>query len=304
MQPDPKFKALETRVFKLFRRESKNGEENHSFEGTGFLLSEKYMLTCEHVSKRGGNLIADPNGYRELTCVSSCGDLDVALLQLPKDFVSTEVRPIPLASGVLWKVSQFPSDECCLFGGSEMAPTEGISLQSIALSSGKGLQFIGSGMEGNSGGPLVLTEFPEIAIFGIGVLGGEKSLPTRATSSDLLIDWLNKQKKDSNLKELNFQTISFEDVLKKIVFGDSDWTLPLQDQWFGTWAYARNPAGEYVSAESNGLEPVRITECAVKVFDSNTAETICSQGINTGSTLYAELFDKYPERFRQDGDDA
>ena len=304
MQSDPKFKALVTRVFKLFRRETKNGEEHHSFEGTGFLLSEKYMLTCEHVFKQGGNLIADQNGYRQLTKVESCGDLDVALLRLPTDFVSTEVRPIPLASGVLWKVSQFPSDECCLFGGSEMAPTEGISLQSIASSSGKGLQFLGSGMEGNSGGPLVLTEFPEIAIFGIGVLGGEKSLPTRATSSDLLIDWLNEQKKNPNVKDLDFQTISFEDVLKKIVFGDSDWTRPLQDQWFGTWAYARNPAGEYVSAESNGLEPVRIAKSAVKVFDSNTAETIYSQGINTGSTLYAELFDEYPERFWQDGDDA
>ena len=195
MQSDPKFKALENRVFKLFRRETKDGEENHGFEGTGFLLSERYMLTCEHVSQRGGNWIADQNGYIELTKVKSCGDLDVALLRLPTDFVSTEVRPIPLASGVLWKVSQFPSGECCLFGGSEMAPTEGISLQSIASSSGKGLQFLGSGMEGNSGGPLVLSEFPEIAIFGIGVLGGEKSLPTRATSSDLLIDWLNVQKK-------------------------------------------------------------------------------------------------------------
>lgn len=304
MQSDPKFKALENRVFKLFRRETKNHEENYSFEGTGFLLSEKYLLTCEHVSQRGGNWIADQNGYRELTKVESCGDLDVALLKLPKGFVSTQVRPIPLASGVLWKVSQFPSDECCLFGGSEMAPTDGISLRSIAPSSGKGLQFLGSGMEGNSGGPLVLSEFPEIAIFGIGVLGGEKSLPTRATSSDLLIDWLNAQKKNPNVKDLDFQTISFEDVLKKIVFGDSDWTRPLQDQWFGTWAYARNPAGEYVSAESNGLEPVRIAKSVVKVFDSNTAETIYSQGINTGSTLYAELFDQYPERFWQDGDDA
>ena len=304
MQSDPKFKALETRVFKLFRKETKNGEENHGFEGTGFLLSEKYLLTCEHVFRQGGNWIADQNGYRELTKVKSCGDLDVALLRLPTDFVSTEVRPIPLASGVLWKVSQFPSDECCLFGGSEMAPTDGISLKSIAPSSGKGLQFLGSGMEGNSGGPLVLSEFPEIAIFGIGVLGGEKSLPTRATSSDLLIDWLNAQKKNPNVKDLDFQTISFEDVLKEIVFGDSDWTRPLQDQWFGTWAYARNPAGEYVSAESNGLEPVRIAKSAVKVFDLKTAETIYSQGINTGSTLYAELFDQYPKRFWQDGDDA
>ena len=106
------------------------------------------------------------------------------------------------------------------------------------------------------------------------------------------------------MKNLVFQTIPFEEVLKRIVFGNSDWTQVVKDQWFSKWDYARNPDGEYVSAISQGTQPVMIAGSAVRIFDSNTEEVIRSQGISTGSTLYAELFEKHPSRFGQNGDDS
>lgn len=301
MQSDVRFDALKTRVFKLFRLEQKNGKESYSFAGTGFLLSRRYLLTCKHVaSDLRGNLIkVDNHNYEELNTVASCGDLDVELLRLPKDFVSDDVRPVPLARGVPWQKEVFPSNGCVLFGGSNMGPTTGISLITEASLDGKGLQFHGAGLEGYSGGPLVLNEFPELAIFGISVLGGERSVHTRATSSDLLIEWLQSVIASVPLTDLVVNPIPFEEVLKKIVFGDSDWTRPVEDQWFSNWAYARNPAGEHVSAESQGKRPLMIAGSPVKVLDSNTEGVVRAQGINTGSILYAELFEKYPQRFGQ-----
>lgn len=290
---------IKMHLFGLYRQGQKSGKEDYSFEGTGILLHGGYLLTCHHVAVTNSGKFRklETGNYEELEVIASCGDLDAALLKLSDRSVSDSIQSIPLASGVPWSKDKFPSNNCSLYGGINLTETKGISLQTVANGDGKGLQFDGAAVEGYSGGPLLLTEFPDIAVFGIGVLGGEKSPQMRATQSDLLICWLEKVKQDKSLNDLDVKTISFEDVLEKVAFGDSDWSGTIQEQWFSNWAYARNPAGEYVSAESQGERPLMKEGIVIKILDSTTEQDVRSRGINTGSILYAELFVKYPQRF-------
>jgi hypothetical protein len=299
MESNQRIEAVKKNLFKLYRKGQRNGKDEYTFEGTGVLLNGAYLLTCHHVaSSQGGRFLElDGNRYQELDIIDSCGDLDAALLQFPVNFASSGIQSIPLASGVPWSKNQFPSNECAFYGGINLIPTTGISLSTVAKEDGKGLQFEGAGVEGFSGGPILLEEFPDIAVLGIGVLGGEKSSQMRATSSDLLIKWLNQVKQEKALSHFEVNSIPFEDVLQKVAFGDSDRSSAVQEQWFSNWAYARNPAGEYVSAETKGERPLMKNGIAIKVFDSTTEHDIRSLGINTGSTHYAELYEKFPQRF-------
>jgi hypothetical protein len=299
MESNQRIEAVKKNLFKLYRKGQRNGKDEYTFEGTGVLLNGAYLLTCHHVaSSQGGRFLElDGNRYQELELIDSCGNLDAALLKFPDNFASSSIQSIPLASGVPWSNNQFPSNNCSPYGGIHSKPTTGISLQTVAEDDGMGLQFDGAAVGGYSGGPLLLTEFPDIAVFGIGGLGGKNSPQMRATSSDLLIKWLKKVKQDKTLNGLDVKTISFEDVLKKVAFGDSDRSSAVQEQWFSNWAYARNPAGEYVSAETQGERPLMKNGIAIKVFDSTTEYDIRSLGINTGSTHYAELYEKFPQRF-------
>jgi hypothetical protein len=299
MESNQRTEAVKKNLFKIYRKGQINGKDGYSFEGTGVLLCGAHLLTCAHVVQNESSrlLKSDDDEYQELKLIALCGDLDAALLKLPDYFASSSIQSIPLASGVPWSNNQFPSNNCSLYGGIHSKPTTGISLQTVAEDDGMGLQFDGAAVGGYSGGPLLLTEFPDIAVFGIGGLGGKNSPQMRATSSDLLIKWLNKVKQDKTLNGLDVKTISFEDVLKKVAFGDSDRSSAVQEQWFSNWAYARNPAGEYVSAETKGERPLMKNGIAIKVFDSTTEHDIRSLGINTGSTHYAELYEKFPQRF-------
>lgn len=207
--------------------------------GTGFLLDETHILTCEHVAKCVGNSgiylgSSDGNGktvpkaYRIENDDYSNTELDLQVLKLQEPMLKTSVFPIVTNTSEEILEKLLPGNIGC-FGGGD---SDWISIKGKTISAGSRLQFEGAPERFYSGSPLLLRDFPFSGVFGVATDGGKGKGNSLYTPSARIVEWL-KSICDSELK---FKCISIEQVLELIAFGGGDWKKRITTSWLNQWA--------------------------------------------------------------------
>jgi hypothetical protein len=269
-------------------------KESSDFRGTGFLLNANHVVTCKHVlHDRGGKWVKTGESSTAISFdVSAQLDaLDIAVVKLE---TSLNIESFAtMVEGVDEQViKDLLNGNCMCYGHNPLEPYKYGAYMSGTNNTSFHLQFEGAPLEGFSGSPLLLSEFPCYGVFGMAWLGGKDAGNSRIIRSDAIIEWL----RSLNKPELLPQTVSIDEVLRRIAFGDRDWSSVVRNQWLSMWGYARNENGAYVG--SDGKTPLKDNRGRpIVVFNEETERFVRDQGLNTGSIEYASLYDAAPDRF-------
>lgn len=268
-------------------------ESCKDFVGTGFLLSQTHVLSCEHVIQEGGEWAKPPTGSEgiKLGVIQLDPQLDIAIASLDKEL---GIEPVAvLVEGIDKGIIENLLAENCICWG--YYPPKDYSLgviKSDKTTNSKKLQFDGAPEKGHSGSPVLFDVYRDYGVFGMLFLGGENSGQSRIIRSDAIIQWL----RDLKIKDLSLKTVTIDEVLRRIAFGDRDWSQVVREQWLDKWGYARNREGIYVGAD--GQYPLCDNQGKpISEFNRDTESIIRQRGLNTGSIEYAKLYEEDHERF-------
>lgn len=208
-------------------------------KGTGILLDENHILTCNHV--------AEVFGTRKIYLGSSVTDgkpariarrlktddyqdsiLDLEVLKLASPITNSSYVPLVgnASEQILEKL--LPGNVGC-FGGSN---SDWISVTGKHLSAGSRIQLEGAPEEGYSGSPLLLREFLFSGVFGVATDGGKGAGNSLYTPSKRIVEWLMSIENS----KVKFKQVTIDTVLHEITLGGTNWNKTIAESWLGQWA--------------------------------------------------------------------
>ena len=233
MPTDDKKQKLRSWIFKLSR--DPFGKDP---KGTGILLDENHILTCNHVAEvfgtdkiyLGSSVIdgkpafarrLENDDYKNST-------LDLEVLKLASPIANSSYVPLVgnASEQILEKL--LPGNVGC-FGGTN---SDWISVTGKHLSAGSRIQLEGAPEEGYSGSPLLLREFLFSGVFGVATDGGKGAGNSLYTPSTRIVEWLMSIENS----EVKFKQVTIDTVLHEIALGGTNWNKTIAESWLGQWA--------------------------------------------------------------------
>ena len=207
-------------------------------KGTGILLDENHILTCNHVAEvfgtskiyLGSSVIdgkpafarrLENDDYKNST-------LDLEVLKLASPIANSSYVPLVgnASEQILEKL--LPGNVGC-FGGTN---SDWISVTGKHLSAGSRIQLEGAPEEGYSGSPLLLREFLFSGVFGVATDGGKGAGNSLYTPSTRIVEWLMSIENS----EVKFKQVTIDTVLHEIALGGTNWNKTIAESWLGQWA--------------------------------------------------------------------
>ena len=208
-------------------------------KGTGILLDENHILTCNHVAEvfgtskiYFGSSVIDgkpaPIARRLKNHDYQNSILDLEVLKLASPI--TNSSNVPLVGNASEQILEklLPGNVGC-FGGSN---SDWISVTGKHLSAGSRIQLEGAPEEGYSGSPLLLREFLFSGVFGVATDGGKGAGNSLYTPSTRIVEWLMSIENS----EVKFKQVTIDTVLHEIALGGTNWNKTIAESWLGQWA--------------------------------------------------------------------
>ena len=234
MPTDDQKQKLRSWVFKLCVDPVGNDPK-----GTGILLDENHILTCNHVAKvfgtskiYFGSSVIDgkpaPIARRLENHDYQDSTLDLEVLKLASPIANSSYVPLVgnASEQILEKL--LPGNVGC-FGGTN---SDWISVTGKHLSAGSRIQLEGAPEEGYSGSPLLLREFLFSGVFGVATDGGKGAGNSLYTPSTRIVEWLMSIENS----EVKFKQVTIDTVLHEIALGGTNWNKTIAESWLGQWA--------------------------------------------------------------------